>query len=367
MKVLFLTNIPSPYRVDFFNELGKQCELSVTFEGKKATDRNDLWMPNDVRCNFRAIFLNGIRTKEDQFFCPSIINVLQERYDHIIVGGYSTPTSMLAIEYMRFKHIKFWIEADGGLIGKDSSIKYAIKRHFISSANGWLSSGNATKDYLVHYGARPVSVQWYPFTSVRKDEILTEPMDFQQKKLMREKLGMQVNQKIILSVGQFIFRKGFDVLLKAIPQCSKEYIFYIVGEEPTEEYLQLKKHLGLENVFFAGFKKKEKLRQYYQAADLFVLPTREDIWGLVVNEAMANGLPVITTDKCIAGIELVKNGENGYIVPVDNVEMLSVKINEILSNSILCENMAWSSLKIIKNYTIEAMARRHAQILNLEG
>lgn len=63
----------------------------------------------------------------------------------------------------------------------------------------------------------------------------------------------------------------------------------MVGGEPTEDYLQMRASLGLDNVHFVGFQKKEALSRYYRAADLFVLPTREDIWGLVINEAMAYG------------------------------------------------------------------------------
>ena len=63
------------------------------------------------------------------------------------------------------------------------------------------------------------------------------------------------------------------------------------------------------------------------AADVFVMPTREDIWGLVINEAMAYGLPVVSTDKCIAALELVKNGRNGYIIPPNQPKEIAQKVN----------------------------------------
>ena len=77
---------------------------------------------------------------------------------------------------------------------------------------------------------------------------------------------------------------------------------YIVGGEPTEDYLQMRASLGLDNVHFVGFQKKEALSRYYRAADLFVLPTREDIWGLVINEAMAYGCLLYTSraDRVVA-------------------------------------------------------------------
>lgn len=102
MRVLFLANIPSPYRVDFFNEFGEKCDLFVLFEGLTATDRDEKWKSNDAQ-NFTPIYLNGKRITNDAFLCVGIINVIKQGWDRIIVGVYSTPTSMLAIEYMRIK------------------------------------------------------------------------------------------------------------------------------------------------------------------------------------------------------------------------------------------------------------------------
>ncbi len=95
------------------------------------------------------------------------------------------------------------------------------------------------------------------------------------------------------------------------------------------------------------------------AADLFVLPTREDVWGLVINEAMANGLPVISTDKCIACVELVKNGVNGYIVPVNDSNKLTQSIIEAMNEIENSNRMSVESLNRIRDYTIEKMAQCH--------
>ena len=154
------------------------------------------------------------------------------------------------------------------------------------------------------------------------------------------------------------------MLLKACTKIPKEYGVYIVGGEPTQKYLALKRRLDLDNVHFIGFRSKEELKEYYMAADLFVLPTREDIWGLVINEAMAYGLPVVTTDNCIAGLELVKDYENGFIVPVEDERVLANKINKILTDDDLRGKMAKNSLVKIKQYTIENMAESHIRLFN---
>jgi len=167
---------------------------------------------------------------------------------------------------------------------------------------------------------------------------------------------------VLLSGAQFTPRMGFDVLLEAMAQLPAGIGCCIVGGEPTEEYLAQAERLGLDHVHFVGFKRKPALAEYFKAADLFVLPTRKDIWGLVINEAMAHGLPVITTDKCIAGLELVKNGENGYLVPVNDITQLADRIAKILE--IQESNMGRKSLEIIKDYTIEKMAEQHIEYLN---
>lgn len=363
-KVLFLVNIPSPYRVCFFNELGKLCDLTVLFEGKTSDERESTWFNNNF-IGFKAIFLKGIKINKNKVLCFSVTKYLKkELFDLIIVGGYGTPTGMLAINYLKFKRIPFILNTDGGFINRDEScFKRAIKRYYISSADIWLSTGKITNGYLKNYGANTKAIFIYPITTLLQKDIIKNPIDYKKRRNLRDNLNI-CEEKVILSVGQFIHRKGFDILLKACAKIPKEYGVYIVGGEPTKEYLVLKKKLELSNVHFIGFRSKEELKKYYLASDLFVLPTREDIWGLVINEAMAYGLPIITTDNCIAGLELVKDYENGFIIPVDDETTLANKINEILTDDYLRTKMAKSSLVKIKHYTIENMAKLHIRIFN---
>ena len=162
---------------------------------------------------------------------------------------------------------------------------------------------------------------------------------------------------MVLFVGQMIHRKGIDILLKAAQELPDNVAVVLVGSEPTKEYLDMRKKLNLKNVYFVGFKVKDKLAEYYAAADLFVMPTREDIWGLVINEAMSYGLPIVSTDRCVAALELVENNVNGLIVPVENSVALAKGIIKVL-NSDMIEMGQRSRLKI-QNYTIEKMVEAH--------
>lgn len=362
MKVLMLTNIPSPYRVEFFNELSQCCQLTVTFEGKLATDRNKNWgIENDYR--FEAYFLRGLRTRSDQFFCPGVVRFLQQEYDQIILCGYTSPTAMLAIEWLRLHGRRFWIEIDGGFVEKESAVKQWVKKHFISSAYGWFSSGKCADEYLRYYGAKQKRIWHYSFSSLRANDIAEDVVSYDSKLAVRNQLGL-TGQRIVLSVGKFAngdgYRKGFDILMKAAKLMREPCEVYIVGEKPTAEFTKLANDLKLINVHFVGYRDREILRQFYRAADVFCLPTREDIWGLVINEAMAAGLPIVTTDRCVAGIELIDSDACGYILPTENEEKLAQSLDLILQCAEWSRvQMGRISLERIRGFTIEHMAEEH--------
>lgn len=99
-----------------------------------------------------------------------------------------------------------------------------------------------------------------------------------------------------------------------------KYRHLYCGWETHRRVFTNTKENNLTQIHFEGFKTKEELAMYFKAADIFVHPTREDIWGLVINESMAYGLPVITTNKCVAGMELITNKE--CLIDTDNSEQL---------------------------------------------
>lgn len=361
MRVLFTTNIPSPYRVDFFNELGKACDLTVLYERSEANNRNKEWLLAKA-INFKEIFLKGYKVGNDSAFCTEIVNYFDEKlYDVFVVGGYCTPSGILSIIYLKFKKIPFVLDFDGGFIKKGKTIRHYLKKFLIGSASWWTSTGPKTSEYLCYYGAKPENIYIYPFTSIRKNDILKETVKHEEKQALRDELIMAEN-KIIISVGRLAYVKGYDILLKACTKLDKDIGVYIIGGKVTDEYAEMKKKLNLPNVHFVEFKTKDALAKYYKASDFFVLPSRGDVWGLVINEAMCYGLPVITTDRCVAGLELVKNGENGYVVPAEDAEALTEKSLFILADDELCKQMSEKSLEKIQEYTIEKMAESYLQL-----
>lgn len=367
MRILFYINIPSPYRVAFFNELGKYCELTVLFEMDGSMERDDSWREYNFD-NFKGIILKGVRTRKDSTFCPGIIRYLRDkRYDHIVITQLSSITAIWAVTYLRLKGMRYCYEGDGGFIGNIKGIKAKIKRFIIGNAAYCFSTSQTFNEYCIAYGAEKEKIYWYPFTSVFERDILPRPLTGEEKAEFKKMLGMK-EELAILSIGQFIPRKGFDLLIEMSRFLPPNVGVYIVGGQATPEYLEMKEKWSLKRVHFLDFMKKELLADYYKAADLFVFPTREDIWGLVVNEAFANGLPVVSTDKCVAAMEMIIPGENGYIIPVEDITKMRQAVEAILNSKELQEKMKWQALKTIReNYTIENMAREHIKVFRKNG
>ena len=151
MRILYITNIPSPYRVDFFNHLSEDCDLKVIFDSMNAKDRANDWFNSDnIKFKYSVIRSGNIFKLGKE---------LNKKYDLVVIGGYSTINGALAIQILKLKKIKFIINADGGFVNyKDSFVSKFLKTYFISSANYYLSTSNGTNEYLTYYGAKKENI-----------------------------------------------------------------------------------------------------------------------------------------------------------------------------------------------------------------
>ncbi len=362
-KLLFVTNFASPYRVDFCNELGRVYDLTVAYERQKLSNRDDRWQGDATR-RFTEVYpdLKPRGTSESEG--NAIARYIKDNsFDAVLFSGYASPAVIVAILYCKWHRIPYFIEFDGGFNKRDRLPKRCLKKLLLSSAKGLFITCQDLWDYLSDLGVPQRKLHKYPFSSVKRAEILTQVPSAAEKRALREKLGIS-EDKAIIAVGRFVFGKGYDVLFKALRGADHRTGVYIIGGKPTPEYLQMKEAYDLPQVHFVDFMDKESLREWYKAADLLVHPTRSDVWGLVVNEAMACGLPVISTDRCIAAKELITDGENGYVVPVGDAATLAEKMQTVMSDDTLRAAMSERSLQVIAPYTTEGMAQAHVDIFN---
>lgn len=356
MKILYYTNIPSPYKVLFLNKLSINNDLTVLYNGIEDDKRNKNWY-SDNKPLYREIYLN-------KFPYFQIKKILKEHFDAIVIAGYATLVGAMLITLLNRKNIPFYIHADGGFINKnDNFFTEKLKTHFISKATYYLSSGKKTNEYLIHYGANPNSIFIYPFTSLLKEDILDSPIKYEDKMNLRTNKGYK-HKRLFVSIGSFIKRKGYDLFFEALSKCNLEDTGFLIigGGEEKSNYINLINKYQLKNIYLIDFCSKKEVFEYLKMSDVFFFPSREDIWGLVINEAMACGLPVISSDNVIAAIELIN--EN-YIYPVLDIskqtELIAYTANQSKEELFRIGN---DNINTIKNYTIENMAYQYEKILN---
>ncbi|MBO4962429.1 MAG: glycosyltransferase family 4 protein, partial [Clostridia bacterium] len=308
--------------------------------------RDKKWADGQV-CEYKKVKLNSKKVFV-KFTKGDIIPLLKaEKFDVVILGHYLSFTAKDAIKYCKKHGVKIGVSADGAIVKKEKKLISFVKTFLLKKMDFALSPSKQTDEYFIKYKIDKQKIFRYNFTSLLQDDIL----DFIKRQNKK--------QVTVLTIGQFIYRKGFDVLIKAANQINGK--IQICGAEPTQEYLDLVKEQKATNVEFLGFKTKQELKEVYLNCDIFVLPTREDIWGLVINEAMNYSLPIITTSACVAGVELL---DGNCIIEANSCDMLVNAINDLVVNHEKRLLLGKRNNQKIKTHTIENMASRTIEILN---
>lgn len=357
-KILITAIYPAPYRVELINLIRNRFSADVFFDYSNGDNRNDQWF---TKGDYYLID-NGEGRKK---FHQAIINI--KKYSLVILYDYTTKNSIFLISLCKTLSIPYVLNADGVMITDHGSLwREKMKKFLISGAAGYFSSGKRAKEYFEKYGAKSGKIYTHTFSTLHHDDILDTPPCNERIISLRQKLGVTDCKRIAVAVGRFIPLKRFDHLIQSWIDMPAEYHLIVIGggsEEDNYRNIILKNHLN--NVSLEGFHSKKELYDYYQAADVLVHPTSYDVWGLVINEAMANGLPIVVSDHCVAGLELIKNGENGFLFELDDHNTMKNYIKLIFENDELRYKMREEALATIKQYTIENMADN--QIAAIEG
>lgn len=356
MKILIFSNIPSPYFVEYLNELGKRADVYAVFERKKASNRDHTWEIVNAKC-FQFEFLDGINYNTESAFSLRVISLIKKNRDRVIIfANPTTPTGIIGINFCKLFHIPYALQSEGGIPRNSRGFKEKLKERLIPGATLYLTGMKPEEDYFTAYGAPIQRVKQYPFASLSESDIIDIPPSEEEKDRIKKELNITY-ERIILYVGRMLKVKGVDVLIRACTNLEDNIGIYLVGGSETEEYAELAKRCNIGNLVFINHVQLDQLKRYYLAADLLVLPTRSDTWGLVINEAMSFGLPIITTDACVAGNQLITEGVNGFVVKSEDFIQMHEKIEQVMADPGLRREMANNNVSKIRPYTYENMAK----------
>lgn len=355
-KVLIVFNHPAPYKVKLFNELAKHVDLTVIFERDSASDRNKLFY-DEKSYQFKTVKIKGTKFGKENIASKGIIKHLKKnQYDLIVMNGYSTFAEMKTISYLIKHNIPYTLYINGGIIKyKESSLRRKMKIKYISHAENYLSPDENSNNYLEFYGADKSKIYNYPYSTIYENEILSEPISKEEKDKLRSKKGIK-EEKVFVSCGQLIRRKNYFELIKKWQTLDKSLGLYIIGD--GEEKNMLQKYIDdnkLDNVHLLGYLSRKEMFDFYHLSDAFIFPSDEDIYGHVINEALSQGLPVISTKNVNASKKLIKDGYNGYLI--DLINDIDAIIENVLNNS-----FSKNAIETAKENTIEKMVESHLEI-----
>ncbi|MGB8013844.1 MAG: glycosyltransferase family 4 protein [Terriglobales bacterium] len=365
-RVVILTEIIAPYRIPVFNLLARREGLDLHVIFLAETDetlrqwpvyRNEIHFTHQVlpawrwRAGKSSLLLN-------RGLWPSLNRV---RPEVIICGGYNYAASWEALLWARRHGVKFvlWCESNAQDARGGWAWVESLKGHFLRRCDRFVVPGKASFEYLRALGSSAASVLTAPNAVDNKFFAAQAESTRSHETTFREKLNLP--SRFILFVGRLVPEKGVFDLLEAYARLERglrsEVGLVFAGDGASrKELLERAQRISPGVVCFPGFAQREELAGLYAFAEALVLPTHSDPWGLVVNEAMACGLPIIVSNVAGCSADLVEDGWNGYVVPPRDAEKLSLAIDSLLRQNELKQRMSMRSLERIRNYTPEACA-----------
>ena len=348
-KVLYVSNIEVPYRVRLFNELAKHCELTVLYETEKTDIRNNEWSKSEISF-YKKKYIGGKRIKAENSFSLKAVKEVFCDYDVIVIGCFNSPVQLLMMLTMRLLRKPYILNLDGEIFADGKDLKSALKRFFLKGAEKYLVAGNEAIASLKKIIHNKEMIPYY-FSSLSDAE------------LSENAHSKKENDGFVLVVGQYLDVKGMDVAL----ECAKlnpDIRYKLVGMgSRTELFKEKYCTSNVKNVEIVPFLKKEELAEEYKKCSLFVLPSRQECWGLVINEAASYGIPIVSTYGSGAAVEFLAKDYPQYLAIPGDAHSLLCCIESALKGD--REEYSRYLIEKSKQYSIEKGVKAHIEAFGL--
>jgi glycosyltransferase involved in cell wall biosynthesis len=296
-------------------------------------------------------------------------------FDALWVHGYATINSLQAIFHANTLGIPVLLRAEMWLGDRPRfpfklAIKHLCLKLLRTGITATLPVGSVNAAYWRHYFGDDFPQFLMPYTVDNKFFARRALAAAPQLPALRAELNLEPNRPVILFASKLQSRKHADDLVQAYayflenrPAAAAPYLL-IVGD--GEERSRLEAHvrqLSLTGVRFLGFRNQSELPRFFELADVFVLPSRHEPWGLIVNEAMASGCPVIVSTEVGAHADLVTHGVEGCVFPAGNIAALTEALRTVFASPESPRRMGESARRRIAHWTFEHDIRGLRQAL----
>lgn len=282
------------------------------------------------------------------------------RPEVLLLHGYSHATNLLALIAARLLGSRILMRGDTRQSAhhEKSAFKPWLKRFLFRMVDGCISIGNENRKYYEGLGVPSSRIHFAPF-SVDNARFDLGDLHFAVRREQRKKMGIPLEAKVVLSASKLVAQKRIADLLEAmkmIGASNEDAVLVIAGSGPAEGDLRSAVGEMDARIRFVGFRNQTEMPSLFAACDVFVLPSEAESWGLIVNEAMAAGLPVIVSDDVGAAWDLVDGMGTGLVYPVGDVVRLAVALEEVLGSEETRRRMARKSREVIQQWGVAESA-----------
>ena len=361
-RVALVTNVLSHYRVPCFEALAARMPGQIDFFLLSGEMPHRAYVLANGAASISTRVLPGWSRSHPPF---DDLHLNDPRpalrgYDLVILGGWAEPSYLLlwVLAQLKRTRVAFWIESTLCDLSRQTW-RESVKRLMLSRASGAIVPGQSAAAYCEWLGLSRERIFVAPnavdTSYFRKQAETLLPI----REDIRRELGL--DGVVILFVGRMVESlKGISLLLEAqrrIESQDSSARLALVGEgENRPGYERMVQELRLRSVKFIDFQRHDSLSRYYASADVFVLPSRSEPWGFVLNEAMEFGLPLVVTQAVGASPDLVTEGENGFVVPTGDAEALANALKRLVTDSALRRQMGEVSKRRIVAFSPEHWA-----------
>lgn len=374
-KAIIIMSQITPTRTWLFNEMYKYFshiwyDLKIIFTSRIEWNRK--WDTTQETKKFLFPFeilegkqIQNTSKKDSHFFHINhrFKKILEKENPDTIIHAWRASLSAFEACLRAKKHKKKFILWSGSTKYEKSwrrTLTKPLVKWLVKNSTSYRSYGTRASEYLVSLWADPDKI-YKLYNTVDVDFFIKQAEELKPKRNNLKKELWIKNKHILLFVWQLIKRKWVYELLEWYHLFKKEnpdtdLWLVLVGSWQEEETLKkIVKEKNIDSIYFAGYKQKHEISEYFAIADIFTLPSHEEVWWLVINEAMCFGLPIITTKYVGASVDLIEEWKNGYIMKENTWDEFEKWMKFIFENDLIEKN---NSLEIIEDFSPQKIIKR---------
>ncbi|HZW93799.1 MAG TPA: glycosyltransferase family 4 protein [Candidatus Eremiobacteraceae bacterium] len=365
-KLVIVTEIIAPYRIPVFNALSQRRELDlhvVFLSENDPTIRQ--WRVYTDEIEFQYDVLPSWRRRFGKYnvlLNRGVLSTLNKlRPDAVLCGGYNYLTSWQAAYWARFHHVPLLLWSESTALDKRHGHRPVefLKAQFLRLCRSFVVPGRSSLNYLKDFGVSDQLIFTAP--NAVDGALFSKPAKQARRNQFEVRARRSLPSRYFLFVGRLVKAKGIFELLETYAQLDTEIrdkvgLVFVGDGADRPALMERAARIAPGTIQFPGFIQREGLSDFYALADALIFPTHSDPWGLVVNEAMSCGLPVVVTGVAGCVAELVQDGWNGFVVAPNDRAALASAMTRLASDCVLRTEMGSRSRERIEAYSPEAWA-----------